>query len=66
MKDKNRSRLFIMIERKIQKKAKAYFEKEEADEICAYSDEMIEATKNGESRDDKDCKEGLIILKELI
>lgn len=66
MKDKNRSRLFIMIERKLQKKAKAYFEKEDAEEICAYSNQMIEETENGESRDDKDCKEGLIILKELM
>ena len=66
MKEKNRAKLFMMIERKIQKKAKACFEKEDVDEICDYSDEMIEATKNGESRDDRDCKEGLIILKDLI
>lgn len=63
---KDRSKLFIMIEQKIQKKAKAYFEKEDADEICDYSDEMIEATNDGKSRDDKDCKKGLIILKELM
>ena len=63
---KDRSKLFIMIERKLQKKAKAYFEKEEAEEICALSDEMIEATRNGESRDDRDCKESLLILKELM
>jgi len=55
-----------MIERKLQKKAKAYFDKEDVDEICAYSNQMIEETENGESRDDKDCEEGLIILKELM
>jgi hypothetical protein len=44
----------------------SYIEIKDVDEICDYSDEMIEATKNGESRDDRDCKEGLIILKDLI
>lgn len=63
---KDRSKLFVMIERKLQKKAKAYFDKEDVDEICAYSNQMIEETENGESRDDKDCEEGLIILKELM
>lgn len=63
---KDRSKLFVMIERKIQKKAKACFEKEDADKICAYSDEMIQATRNGESRDDSDCDESLLILKELM
>ena len=63
---KDRSKLFVMIERKIQKKAKACFEKEDADKICAYSDEMIEAIRNGEAANEEDCDESLLILKELM
>ena len=66
MKEKNRAKLFMMIERKIQKKAKACFEKEDVDEICDYSDEVIKVTKNGKTVNDADCYEGLIILKDLI
>lgn len=63
---KDRSKLFMMIERKIQKKAKASFEKKKADQICALSNEVIKVTKNGKTVNDADCYEGLIILKDLI
>ena len=65
-KNKDRSRLFIMIEKKLQKKAKAYFEKEDAAEICAYSDDLIEATNKGETRENEDAKLALSNLKELM
>jgi hypothetical protein len=66
LKDKDRSKLFIMIEKKLQKKAKAYFEKEDADEICAYSEDLIEMTEKGEIRDNDDTKLFLSNLRELM
>jgi Holliday junction resolvase len=66
LKNKDRSRLFVMIEKKLQKKAKAYFEKEDADEICAYSDDLIEETEKGKTKDNNDVKLSLSDLKELM
>lgn len=62
---KNRSKLFIMLQKKIQKRAKSFLEEEQAKEICDIANDLIKDTYARMKPTNKECKECLLILNNL-
>jgi len=63
--NKDRSRLFLMIQEKIKKRAKTYFEEEHAKQICDYADFLIKETEDGVKPKLSEIEKSLLNLKEL-
>jgi DNA-binding MarR family transcriptional regulator len=65
-KNKDRSKLFVTIQEKIKKKAKAYFEEEHAKQICDYANFLIKETYEGIKPKVREIKRSLSNLKDLM
>lgn len=65
MSEKDRNRLFLLIQRKIKKLAKNNLEEEHCIIVCDFADDEIEYTRISEGRDNEDCYWSLEILEEL-
>jgi hypothetical protein len=65
-KEKDRSRLFVMIQERIKRRAKVCLEEPDLSEICDYADDLIEDTYAGTEPSREEVKQGLLILKELM